>query len=72
MIKLTGYILSFSLISGCSMESSTFSEHKVHKPASLNIHPQNDTLPPNNNMNSNSSTDQTEDPRNGNGRDSGM
>jgi hypothetical protein len=72
MIKITGYILSLSLVYGCSMESPTFSGHRTHKPSSLNIPRQNDTLTPNNNMNSNSSTDHTEDPRNGNGRGSGM
>jgi hypothetical protein len=63
------------LLSGlysCGYQSSTLNDKRGERVRSFDVYSKNDTATPNNSMNSNSSTDNTEDPRNGNGKGSGM
>jgi hypothetical protein len=69
MRKLLFTAISLSSLYSCGYQGSALNEDRRR---SFDIYSKNDTITPNNSMNSNTSTDQTEDPRNGNGKGSGM
>jgi hypothetical protein len=64
--------IGFAIFYSCSYENSMVNDRKGERVRPLDTYSKSDTTSPNNSMNSNSSTDMTEDPRNGNGKSSGM
>jgi hypothetical protein len=72
MLKL--FYTTFTLVSlySCGYQSSVLNDRRGERVPSFDTYSKNDTATPNNSMNSNSSTDNSEDPRNGNGKGSGM
>ncbi|HXA01061.1 MAG TPA: hypothetical protein VNW99_03680 [Cytophagaceae bacterium] len=65
-------VIVLSGLYSCGYQSSTLNDRRGEKVPSFDTFSKNDSVTPNNSMNSNASTDNAEDPRNGNGKGSGM
>jgi hypothetical protein len=72
MKKLLITAIALSGLYSCSYQGSALNDRRGERVPSFDSYSKSDTATPNNSMNSNSSTDLSEDPRNGNGKKSGM